>query len=141
MPRPDLVKPLAAQLSRLRHPNGTELRFLHHSTFGHGEKAAAHIRNIGERTIEAIINEIELAGGTITMPGDPQPVAATDAPGPWLAGVVCTHCGRRIAQVKVNPDMTIPLSSLAQRSLAQLPTTCDEHEALTNAEPAIMGRR
>jgi hypothetical protein len=129
---PDAAAYLATRFHRLRHPDGTEDRFEIFNHFGQPDRVVAAQKKRAQRHAESMINELVLAGFTVTHRDDVLSVDAVDKPGIKLAGMYCTHCGRRIGQLKVRPDMTIPLSSLDQRSLAQLPTTCDEHKALTN---------
>jgi len=130
---PDAAAYLATRFHRLRHPDGTERRFEIFNSFGQPEKVAAAQRLRAQHSAAAMINELTLAGFVITHRDDVPAVDPIDQPGHKIAPLICAHCGRHIGAIKVNPDMTVPLTSVAQQALAQLPTTCDEHKALSNA--------
>jgi hypothetical protein len=133
MPRPDAAAYLATRFHRLRHPDGTERRFEIFNSFGQPDKVKQAQKLRADHAALAMINELELAGYTLVHRDDAPSVDAIDQPGHKIAKIVCSHCGRHLGQLKVRPDLTIQLASVDQQALAQLPTTCDEHKALTNA--------
>lgn len=131
--RPDAAAHLATCFEYLHHPDGSVTKFTVFNTTVQSDKVVAATKLRAHRYAISMIHELEQAGYRLVHQSDPPTADAIDASGPKIAKVVCTHCGRHLGQLKVNPDMTITLSSVAQKALAQLPTTCDEHKALTNA--------
>lgn len=120
----DAAAYLATRFDRLRHPDGTESRFAIFNTFGQPDRVAQAQRIRAQHHAEAMINELQLAGFTITHQDD----SNQPAPQQGAATIICKHCGHRLGALMVGSDMTIPLTAEAQRALATLSADCDDHK-------------
>jgi hypothetical protein len=125
MSRPDAAALIGSELDRLPHPDGSQLRFLHYSTFGKAADVATRVANRARTVGESIVNLLEINGYSIVHEGDP-------APKPAREGVVdlhCAACGTRVAQIaNVNEQGQAALSAFALKAISQMAHTCADDE-------------
>jgi len=128
MPRPDAAQLVADNLGRLPHPNGSDIRFMHYSTFGHKQDVVERLQNRAYDVGQAIIHLLESNGYVLNHRDDPAPA---DNGRVQHATIVCRHCGGHIARMPLDADN---MATVSRIGLAQLQDSA-AHEC--PAAPAI----
>jgi hypothetical protein len=121
MPRPDAAALIGENLHRLPKPDGSQIRFMHFSTFGQKADVAQRVANRANDVGEAIVNLLETNGYDLGHKSDPEPT-------PKREGVVdlhCGNCGTRVGQIaNVNQQGQARMSAFALQQLSQMAHTC-----------------